>query len=153
MVNRGNRLRYVMWIVLAGVVLLLAALIVAIALDMQISTGASAAILVACGVISAALIVSSSRLAAQRRVEVAAAAESAQVTDPSTASDGNISNWMFLADAYVGREEYEPAERFYRRAADAGHGPAVARLGEVLYELGRDDEAAFYRRKARELGD
>lgn len=150
MVNRGNRLRYVMWIVLGGVVLLLAALIVAIALDVQVSTGASAAILVACGVISAGLIISSSRLPVQRAVGPDQPAESGEVTDPSA---GNISNWMFLADAYVERREYDSAERFYRRAADAGHGPAMARLGEVLYELGRDDEAAYYREKSRELGD
>ncbi|TDC51454.1 hypothetical protein E1212_11725 [Jiangella ureilytica] len=151
MVNRGNRLRYVMWIVLAGVVLLLAALIVAIAMDVQISTAASAAILAACGVISAALIISSSRLPVRRAVGPAQSAhDSGQVTDPSA---GNISNWMFLADAYVERREYESAERFYRRAADAGHGPAMARLGEVLYELGRDDEAAYYRDRAREIGE
>jgi TPR repeat protein len=150
MVNRGNRLRYVMWFVLAGVVVLLAVLIVAIAMDVQISTGASAAILVACGVVSAALIVSSSRLAAQRGAGADQSAESGQVNDPSA---GNISNWMFLADRYVARQEYESAERFYRRAADAGHAPAMARLGEVLYELGRDDEAAYYREKAREVDD
>src|SRR5687768_14266080 len=98
MVNRGNRLRYVMWIVLGGVVLLLAALIVAIAMDVQISTGASAAILAACGVISAALIISSSRLPVQRPDGPDRSAESGQVNDPSA---GNISNWMFLADAYV----------------------------------------------------
>ncbi|MBB5787590.1 tetratricopeptide repeat protein [Jiangella mangrovi] len=150
MVNRGNRLRYVMWIVLGGVVLLLAALIVAIAMDVQISTGASAAILAACGVISAGLIISSSRLPVKRAVGPDQPAESGQVSDPSA---GNISNWMFLADSYVERREYESAERFYRRAADAGHGPAMARLGEVLYELGRDDEAAHYRDRARELGE
>lgn len=150
MVIRGNRLRYVMWIVLAGVVLLLAALIVAIAMDVQISTGASAAILVACGVISAGLIISSSRLPVKRSVGSDQSPDHGQVTDPSA---GNISNWMFLADAYVERREYDSAERFYRRAADAGHGPAMSRLGEVLYELGRDDEAAYYRERARELGD
>ncbi|TDD70471.1 hypothetical protein E1262_09545 [Jiangella aurantiaca] len=148
MVNRGNRLRYVMWIVLAGVVALLAALIVAIAMDIQISTATSATILAACGVISAALVVGS-RALAQQPVRTDQAADSGQVTDPSA---GNISNWMFLADAYVERREFESAERFYRRAADAGHVPAMARLGEVLYELGRDDEAAYYRDKARELG-
>lgn len=148
MVNRGNRLRYVMWFVLAGVVVLLAALIVAIAMDVQISTATSATILAACGVISAALVVGS-RALAQQPVGTDQTADSGRVTDPSA---GNISNWMFLADAYAERRELEAAERFYRRAADAGHAPAIARLGEVLYELGRDDEAAYYRDKARELG-
>ncbi|WP_116949112.1 tetratricopeptide repeat protein [Jiangella endophytica] len=149
MVNRGNRLRYVMWFVLAGVVLLLAALIVAIAMDVEISTAASATILAVCGVVSAALVVGSRALAQQPIVGTDQSGDSAQVTDPSA---GNISNWMFLADAYVERQEYESAERFYRRASDAGHTPAMARLGEVLYELGRDDEAAYYRDKAREFG-
>jgi TPR repeat protein len=148
MVNRGNRLRHVMWIVLAGVVVLLATLIVAIAMDVQISTAASATILAACGVISAALVVGS-RALAQQQVGTDQQIESGPVTDPSA---GNLSNWMFLADSYVERGEFESAERFYRRAADAGHGPAMARLGEVLYELGRDDEAAYYRDRARELG-
>lgn len=153
MVNRGNRLRYVMWIVLAGVVLLLAALIVAIAMDVEISTATSATILAVCGVVSAALVVGSRALAQQAVVGTVVgtdqSADAAQVSDPSA---GNISNWMFLADAYVERQEYESAERFYRRAADAGHTPAMGRLGEVLYELGRDDEAAYYRDRAREHG-
>ncbi|PZF82803.1 hypothetical protein [Jiangella anatolica] len=148
MVNRGNRLRYVMWLVLAGVVALLAALIVAIARDVQISTAASATILAACGVISGALVVGS-RALAQQQAAAEQPVQSDQVSDPSA---GTISNWMFLADAYVEREEFESAERFYRRAADAGHGPAMARLGDVLYELGRDDEAAYYRERAREHG-
>lgn len=149
MVNRGNRLRYVMWTVLAGVVLLLAALIVAIAMDVEISTASSATILAVCGLISAALVVGSRALAQQPVVGTDQPVDSTQVTDPSA---GNISNWMFLADAYMERQEFESAERFYRRAADAGHAPAIGRLGEVLYELGRDGEAAYYRDRARELG-
>ncbi|SDT71330.1 hypothetical protein [Jiangella sp. DSM 45060] len=149
MVNRGNRLRYVMWFVLAGVVVLLAALIVAIAMDVEISTAASATILAVCGVVSAALVVGSRALAQQPVVGTDQTVDSAQVNDPSA---GNISNWMFLADSYVERQEFDSAERFYRRAADAGHGPAMARLSEVLYELGRDDEAAYYREKGREVG-
>ncbi|TDE00512.1 sel1 repeat family protein [Jiangella asiatica] len=150
MVNRGNRLRYVMWFVLAGVVLLLAALIVAIAMDVQISTRTSAVILAACGVISVALIVGSSRLTGPRRNGTDQSASGGDAGGPAA---GTISNWMFLADAYVERGEFEAAEKLYRRAADAGHGPAMTRLGEVLYELGNDEEAAHYRRLAAESGD
>lgn len=145
--NRGNRLKYVMSFVLAGVVLLLAALIVAIAMDVQISTRTSAAILVACGVISVALILTSSRLGGQRRGTDQPVEEPVPGTGPPA---GNVSNWMFLADAYMEREEFESAEKLYRRAADAGHVPAMVRLGEVLYEMGRDDEAEHYRQRARE---
>ncbi|WP_026874346.1 hypothetical protein [Jiangella gansuensis] len=150
MVNRGNRLRYVMWFVLAGVVVLLAALIVAIAMDVEISTRASAGILAACGVVSVALILSSSKLAAPRRNGTHRYAPTGDADGPAA---GTISNWMFLADAYVERGEFAAAEKLYRRAAEAGHSPALARLGEVLYELGRDEEATYYRNLARDIGD
>ncbi|PSL05411.1 hypothetical protein CLV30_104281 [Haloactinopolyspora alba] len=146
--NRGNRLKYAMWVVLGGVIVLLAALIVAITIGVEISTGASAGILAACGVISVALIVSSSRLSSNRQAGTDQSARSSG--DPAVS--GNVSNWVFLADAYVAREEFESAERLYRRAVEAGHVAALARLGEVLYELGRDDEAEYYRRRAREAG-
>lgn len=145
--NRGNRLRSLMWLVFAGVIVLLIMLIAAIASGVQISTGTSAAILAACGVISVALILSSSRTASGQ------ARGADQIQDFSgTDAAGNVANWIFLADAYVEREEFESAEALYRRAADAGHVGAMNNLSEVLYELGRDDEAEYYRRRARDAG-
>lgn len=137
-----------MWLVFAGVTLLLVALIVAIAMGSEISTATSALILLACGVISAALVVVSSRSPADR-----AGSEAGQST--RTTGDwgaGQVSNWVFLADTYAEREEFEYAEKLYRRAAEAGHTRAMSSLGEVLYEMGRDDEAEYFRQRAREAG-
>ena len=147
----GNRHRYIMWLVLAGVVMLLGALIVAIAMDVKISTRTSVAILAVCGVISVALIMTSSR------IPVGPVAATIELPDDAAgaigADDGKISNWIFLADSYVKRQEFESAEKLYRRAVEAGHRPAAASLSEVLYELGRDQEAAFYRQMSAEAGD
>lgn len=143
--NRGNRLRNVMWIVLAGVVLLLAALIVAIARGVEISAAASAGILVACGLISVTLIVSSSRMITDR-----GGTDRVQDFSGEGSAAGNVANWIVLADAHADRQEFEAAEKLYRRAAEAGHVGAMARLSEVLYELGRDEEAEYYRTQARE---
>lgn len=138
-----------MSLALAIVVVLLAALIVAIVLDVKVSIQTSAIILVACGAVSVVLILSSSRLTADRNRGINRQSTPSGVVSTDT---GQISNWIFLADAYVERAEFESAEKLYRRAANAGHVGAMARLGEVLYELGRDDEAEYYRRRAREAG-
>ena len=144
--NRGNRLRYLMWLVLAGVIVLLIALIVAIARGVEISTFTSAGILAACGVIAVALIVTSSRPTTSAR----SGTDQIESHEGGGTVPGQVANWMLLADACVQREEFAAAEQLYRRAVENGHVAALSRLSEVLYELGRDDEAAYYRRKAHE---
>lgn len=146
--NRGNRLRYLMWFVLAGVIVLLIVLIVAIAMGAEISTFTSAGILAACGVIAVALIVTSSRPAQS----AGSGTDQLDGSDGGGTIPGHVANLMILADACVQREEFDRAEQLYRRAVDNGHVPALGPLSEVLYELGRDDEAAYYRRKAQEAG-
>lgn len=146
----GNRHRYVMWLVLAGVVMLLGALIVAIAMDVTISTQTSVAILAVCGVISLALILTGSRRPAGGVAKVNQPDESAGLVG---ADAGTVSNWIFLADAYVERQEFTSAEKLYRRAVEAGHRVAAASLSEVLYELGKDQEADYYKRLAAEAGE
>jgi len=58
-----------------------------------------------------------------------------------------------LAEEAFDKSDIVSAMRFYRKAAEAGYGPAMSRLGYLLDKSEEDEEAIIWFKKAVQLGE
>jgi len=68
---------------------------------------------------------------------------------PETGPEENVR----LAEEAFDKSDIVSAMRFYRKAAEAGHGPAMSRLAYLLDKSEEDEEAVIWLKKAVQLGE
>jgi len=76
-------------------------------------------------------------------------AEEATVSSPAKTPEENVR----LAEEAFDKSDIVSAMRFYRKAAEAGYGPAMSRLAYLLDKSEEDEEAITWLKKAVQLGE
>ena len=78
-----------------------------------------------------------------------ALAEEAAVTSPVKTPEENVR----LANEAFDKSDIVSAMSYYRKAAEAGYGPAMSRLAYLLDKSEEDEEAIIWLKKAVQLGE